>query len=275
MVEQANGIAVNRANWEDKAVAHGRDGTGFYGISAFKAGRDTLFPIEAGEIGDVAGLRILHLQCHIGLDTLSLARRGAHVTGVDFSSNAIAFATNLAREMKIPARFIETDVHDVRKAVPGEFDMVYATWGVLCWIPDVRSWMRVAASMLAPSGRLYLADGHPLVEDAQELRLPDGTTRIILRNGWQDSPIELISEEPYSYTGDAIEHAMTHQWVHSVSEIISGVAEAGLRLMFFHEHDRLGWQRFESMESLGNRLYALPESASGVPLAFSLMAVND
>jgi len=196
-------VELNRANWDERALIHAQDRTGFYRIAEFKAGADTLTPIEAAELGDVAGLRILHLQCHLGLDTLSLARRGAQVTGLDFSGNAIAFARELSSTIGLAATFVLADVSDVRAAVPGEFDLVYATWGVLCWIPDVRLWLRNAASMLATGGRLYLADDHPSAAQAEWAELADGSSALFVAETWRtpaDAP--LMDEAPHTYTGD-------------------------------------------------------------------------
>ncbi len=151
-------IAVNRLNWDERATIHARDTTGDYMLARFRAGEDALIEIEAAELGDVAGKRILHLQCHIGRDTLCLARRGATVTGLDFSPEALTVARQLAHETGLAATFVEGTVDDAPRLTPGPFDMVYSTWGTICWLPDMRSWARVIASVLAPGGELYFAD---------------------------------------------------------------------------------------------------------------------
>jgi 2-polyprenyl-3-methyl-5-hydroxy-6-metoxy-1,4-benzoquinol methylase len=147
---------INRAHWDDRAEIHARDATGFYRIAEFRTGADTLTPIETAELGDVSGLRVLHLQCHLGLDTLSLVRRGAIVTGLDFSAKALGFARQLSAETGLHATFVEGDVHKVRDLVEGTFDLVFATWGIFCWIPDVARWLRGAASMLHPAAGFTL-----------------------------------------------------------------------------------------------------------------------
>jgi SAM-dependent methyltransferase len=274
---------MNRANWEERALIHARDTTGFYRIAEFRAGADTLTSIESGELGDVSGLRILHLQCHLGLDSLSLARRGARVTGLDFSSNAVSFARELASSTSLDAVFVEADVDNVRSAVAGHFDLVYATWGVLCWIPDSRRWFSNAASMLAAGGRVYLADDHPAAIQTRETSLADGTSPIVfdehsaiaVGEPWRtgaDAP--LMIEEQHTYTGDTttLEHAITRQWLHPLSEIVTGLLEAGLTLEFLHEHDRLPYRRYETMKSDSSGLWRLPAEMPGPPLAFSLMA---
>ena len=131
-------------------------------------GEDTLFPIEASELGDVSGKRLAHLQCHIGVDTLSLARRGALATGLDFSSVAVQSAQRLAAETKLPAHFVRADVYDAASAMQGPFDIVYVTWGSLNWLPGIWRWARVVAELLSPGGFLYLAEQHPAISIMKE-----------------------------------------------------------------------------------------------------------
>jgi 2-polyprenyl-3-methyl-5-hydroxy-6-metoxy-1,4-benzoquinol methylase len=142
-------IEINLRNWNERAAIHARDATGDYMLDRFRAGEDTLHAIEAAELGDVAGMRILHLQCHIGRDTLCLARRGADVTGLDFSSAALQIARQLADETGLRARFVQGRVSQALQLTPGPFDLVFATWGTICWLPDVQDWAKVIASVLA------------------------------------------------------------------------------------------------------------------------------
>ena len=160
--------AANRLNWDERVAVHLRDAGSIYPIDAFRAGADTLMPIETAEIGDVSGRRIAHLQCHFGLDSLSLARRGADVTGLDFSASAIAAARALAEDTGLSARFVEGDVYEARSLLAGHFDMVYVTWGTIIWLPDIRKWAATVASLLAPGGNLYLAEGHPFLPQFAE-----------------------------------------------------------------------------------------------------------
>jgi SAM-dependent methyltransferase len=266
---------INRIHWEDRAEIHARDSTGFYRIAEFRAGADTLTPIETAELGNVSALRVLHLQCHLGLDTLSLARRGATVTGLDFSAKAIGFARQLSAETELRATFVEGDVHDVRDLIAGTFDRVFATWGIFCWIPDVTSWICCAASMLHPGGRLYIADDHPTAAQLEEQPGPDGRPRLVVTEPWRttsNAPVEYHAAQ--SYTGDAaqIDHTANHQWPHELSAFINGIVDGGLSLSFLHEHDRVPWRRFPSMERAEAGLWRLPANAPGVPLAFSLLA---
>jgi len=147
-------IDMNRRSWDERAAIHARDSTGFYTLDRFRAGESALNGIEADELGDVRGKRVLHLQCHIGLDTLRLARLGAVVTGLDFSGAAVEAARGLAGETGLQADFVQGTVDEAPRLTPGPFDLVFTTWGVLCWLPDMRIWASVVASVLAPGGEL-------------------------------------------------------------------------------------------------------------------------
>lgn len=262
---------ANLANWNNRAALHIRDATGFYNVEGFLAGEDKLYAIEASEIGDVKGKRLLHLQCHFGLDTLSLARRGALVTGLDFSPVAIAGARDLANRASLPATFVEANVYDARTVIDGHFDMVFSTWGTICWLPDVTRWAKIVADMLAPGGSFYFLDSHP---SAQVLDQHDG--RLEPTYGWRtpmDDPDAF--PETTSYTGDAHRETITnYNWIHPLSDIIGGLLAAGLRLEFLHEHEVLPYRLFPMMVPAGQGLFRLPDGAVPIPLSFSLKAVK-
>jgi 2-polyprenyl-3-methyl-5-hydroxy-6-metoxy-1,4-benzoquinol methylase len=262
---------ANLAAWNTRAALHLRDATGFYGVEEFLSGADTLYPIEASEIGDVAGKRLLHLQCHFGMDTLSLARRGAIVTGLDFSPVAIESARDLAARSRLQGTFVQADVYDARRAVPGEFDVVYTTWGTICWLPDIRAWAKVVAGMLAPGGVFYFADSHP---SAVVLDEREGTIRPSF--GWR-TPKEKpdVFDEAQSYSGDVLKDPITdYNWIHPLSDILTGLIEAGLTLEYLHEHEFLPYRLFPSMVPTGDKLFRLPDGAVPIPLSFSLRAVK-
>jgi 2-polyprenyl-3-methyl-5-hydroxy-6-metoxy-1,4-benzoquinol methylase len=147
-------VEMNRRNWDERAAIHARDITGAYSLDRFRAGEDALHAIEAAELGDVSGKRVLHLQCHIGRDTLCLVRRGATVTGLDFSGPALNVARRLSEQTGLKADFVEGTVDQAPHLTPGPFDLVFTTWGTICWLPDVKNWANVIASVLAPGGEL-------------------------------------------------------------------------------------------------------------------------
>jgi SAM-dependent methyltransferase len=263
-------FATNRRNWDERVPIHLRDNTGTYQIDAFLAGADTLFPIESAEIGDVSGKRLLHLQCHIGLDTLSLARRSAEATGLDFSPQAIETAQAFARRIGIAARFVEGNAYDAGTLAPGPFDVVYSTWGTITWLPDIVRWAQTVASVLAPGGFLYLADDHPA---AQMLEQVDGA--LVATYPWRTSPdAPLMFEARTTYAGDKTElaNSKSYQWIHPLSDVLSALLDAGLNIEMLHEHDRLPWKPFAMMIAAGRGLYRLPDGVSRIPLAYSLRA---
>jgi SAM-dependent methyltransferase len=263
-------MPANRRNWDERAAIHVENRTGFYSIDRLKAGEDILHAIEAAEIGDVTGKRLIHLQCHIGLDTLCLARRGAVATGLDFSPTAIAAARALASELAIPAEFVESDVYAARERLTGTFDIAFVTWGTICWLPDIRRWARVVAGVLSVGGVLYLADAHPSALALEEI---DG--RILPHYPWRvpaEAPLKF--EDAQTYTGDPTElvQKRNYEWIHPLSDIVTGLIEAGLELEFLHEHEQLPWKLFPSMVSDGDRLFRLSADAVPIPLSFSLKA---
>ena len=261
---------ANRKNWNDRAAIHLRDVTGAYMVDRFLAGSDTLFPIEASELGSVAGRHLLHLQCHIGLDTLSLARRGAVVTGLDFSPVAIAAASDFSRRTGIPGRFIEADVYDAPTVTGRVYDVVYTTWGTVIWLPDIRRWAHTVAAVLVEGGRLYFLDTHPQAETLEEQ-----SGRLIATYPWR-TPLEapLVVENATTYTGDEtpLAHPISYQWIHPLGDILSALASAGLVVDQVHEHDRLPFKLFPMMVETGERMYRLPDAAPPTPLAVSIGA---
>ncbi len=265
---------VNRVNWDDRAAIHMADRTGSYRVSEFLAGGDCLHDIEHDEIGDVRGKRIAHLQCHFGLDTLSLARRGASCVGLDFSPVALAGARDLQRRTGLDASFVAGNVYDARRLITGSFDLVYVTWGAINWLPDMKAWAQVVASLLKPGGALYLLEGHPSL-----LTIDEYSEKLHPAYDWRtppDRPIIMTEENSYTGDKDQIAHPETHEWIHPLSDIINAVIAAGLTLDWLHEHERLAWQFAPIMvkveEGLRRPLWRLPDGFPRLPLAFSLSA---
>lgn len=262
----ADPIEVNRRWWDESAVDH-HERT--YDLGPLRAGGDVLYPIEAGELGDLTGLRVCHLQCHIGSDSLSLLRRGAaEVVGLDFSAEAVQRATALATELGLAERatFVESTVQDARRALTGDFDLVFVTWGALPWLPSVTQWAATVASLLRTGGSLYLAESHPYAV-AFERREGRFVERFPYGAG-----VEVRSDEPGDYQDrDAVrQHTATVEYAHGLGEIVTAVLDAGLRLDFLHEHGALPWKPWDDLVLGDDRLYRLPDST--LPLSFSLRA---
>jgi SAM-dependent methyltransferase len=265
--------AVNRAHWDEKVALHlGPTG---YDLSDLRAGRGRLNAIEEAGLGPVDGLRILHLQCHFGRDSLILAQRGATVVGLDFSVPAIEAARALAAELGLADRacFVAADVYDAREAVPepAGFDRVYVTWGAICWLPDIVRWAAVVAFFLKPGGSLYLAESHPvaMVLD-DEAALPDGRPGFFAPYFSKDA---VVAQEAHDYVDETatVANATPHTWIHPLGDIVSALIGAGLRLDWLREHDAITWRMFAQLVERDDGLWQWPHRA-WLPLEFSLMA---
>jgi len=266
-------LSANRANWDERVAVH--LGPRGYNLAPLRAGRGVLNPIEEAELPPVAGKRVLHLQCHFGADTLTLAQRGAEVTGLDFSPAAIGAARGLAAELGLRARFVEANLYDAPEAVPGpgSFDLVYVTWGALCWLPDVAGWARVAAHFVKPGGAVYLAEGHPaalVMDDATPAGagLPGYFAPYLGRE-------ELVIDEAADYADPEarLAHSRTHQFIHPLSDVVNGLIGAGLRLEWLREHGSVPWRMFAALEESPPGSFRWP-GKPWLPLAFSLLAAR-
>ncbi|HKX10972.1 MAG TPA: methyltransferase domain-containing protein [Stellaceae bacterium] len=264
---------TNRANWDERVRVH--LGPGGYDLAALRAGRERLNAIEEAELGPVAGLRILHLQCHFGRDTLILAQRGAEVVGLDFSAPAISAARKLAAELGLEgrARFVEADLYDAEAAIaePRAFDLVFVTWGAIYWLPDIHRWGQIVAHFLKPGGALYLAEGHPAALVFDDLRpLPDGHPGYFLPY-FQREP--LICDDPKDYVDRAarLQNSRQVSWLHPLASTVTALLDAGLRLEWLREHDAVTWQMFSMLVEGPDGLYRWPDKP-WLPLAFSLRA---
>ena len=262
---------VNRANWDARVPAH--LASEFYGVEDFVSGARTLtqaVDFDRAHLGDVRGCALLHLQCHIGLDTLAWARLGATVTGVDFSERSIDAARDISRRSGVPGRFVLADVHEAPEALPETFDFVYASEGVLCWLPSVADWARVVRRFTRPGGTFYIRDGHPLAHALDGDR-SDG--RLVIKEPYFESgPIRY--DEPGTYTGDGAEitHTATYEWNHSLGEIVSAIADRGFRIESLQEYPFAGYQALPDMVRGDDGWWRLPDRPERLPSLFGLKA---
>jgi SAM-dependent methyltransferase len=265
---------LNRANWDERVAIHVASGS--YDLTELRAGRARLHAIEEAEFGPVEGLRIVHLQCHFGRDTLTLAQQGAAaIVGLDFSAPAIAVACRLAAELGLEdrARFVESDLYAAPAAIgePGSFDRVFVTWGAINWLPDIREWARIAASFLKPGGALYLAEGHPSALVFENSALAPGESPNFDVPYFPASGRVAHDATDYADDSAVLSNARTWWWNHTLGDIVSAIAGAGLRVEWLHEHDAVPWKMFDPLVTRGDRLYRWP-AERWLPLAFSLLA---
>jgi SAM-dependent methyltransferase len=267
---------VNRAWWDERVPIH--VGSTFYDVEGFRAGGSSLRPFEIEEVGDVAGKRLVHLQCHFGLDTLSWARAGASVIGLDFSPPAVEAGTKLAEEMGLDARFVCANLYDAGEALGGErFEIVYTGLGALNWLPDLPGWGSIVSELLEPGGMLYVAEFHPFTwvfaDDTLDIEYgyfhdPEGES---FDDGEQGS---------YADMTIPTRNNATVEWAHAMSDVVTAVLGAGLRIELLSEHDYTLFPRFNHLEldaeTLGaGVIYRQPEGTPRLPLMYSLRARSE
>lgn len=255
----------NRAAW-NHWVTRDTDSDHHKDVARFRATGSSLRPIELAEIGEVAGKSLLHLQCNMGSETLSWARVGASVTGVDIADDAIRAASELALESGLAraARFIRSDIYALPSVLDERFDIVIATYGALCWAPDVENWARVAAGYVAPGGRFLLVDLHPAGMAVNVDGADPSGLRMRLSRSYFHTPDPLTEEKP----GEPPVYA----WTYSLGEVVSAVAGAGLRIESLHEYPFAHWRQFPQLVESGDGYWRWPDSANSLPLLFSLRA---
>jgi SAM-dependent methyltransferase len=259
----------NENLWDHWTELHEK--SDFYNVAGFKAGKLTLCDIEKEELGDVAGKSLLHLQCHFGLDTLSWARLGARVTGIDFSEKAIARATSLSQETGIPATFVRSNIYDLPYTLAGQFDIVFTSYGVLCWLPDIERWAKVVAHFLKPGGTFLLVEFHPIASvfdlDAS------GELKVIYPYFSSPQPLELQVQGSYA-ASDPDYQGVEYGWNHSMGEYVTSLIAAGLRIESLREYPVANWRMFPFMEQGADGWWRLPGSMGEIPLMFSLKATK-
>ena len=261
-------IIENRELWNELTPIHER--SEFYDVEGFKKGRCTLESIELEELGDVSGKSLLHLQCHFGMDTISWARLGARVTGVDFSDKAITLARSLSKELGIKANFVCSDIYDLPKNLDGKFDIVFTSCGVLCWLPDLKKWAQVISHFLKPGGLFYIVEGHPFMmvfddsKDGKELKVTQSYFH-------KPEPTRWEADGDYAEGDTEVIHP-SYEWTHSLSDVVNALIYAGLRIEFLHEFSVCAWQRFPFMKQDKDGWWRLKDD--NIPLTFSLKATK-
>jgi SAM-dependent methyltransferase len=225
-------------------------------------------------LGNVAGLRGVHLQCHIGTDTVSLARLGARMTGVDLSPASLTEARRIAAAAGAgDVEFVESDVYSVPDRLPaGAFDLVFTGIGALCWLPDIRRWAGVVAGLLRPGGRLFLREGHPVLWSIDETR-----DELVVHHPYFERPEPIVFEDGGTYveTDAEFTHNVTHEWNHGLGEIVTALLDAGMELTALEEHDSVPWEALPGKMERGELgEWRLTERRERLPLSYTLQAVR-
>ena len=258
-------FSANKATWNDKVKVHAE--SDMYAMDAFKKGKTSLMQYELDALGDVNGKSLLHLQCHFGQDTLSWTRLGAKCTGVDLSDAGIKLAQQLNEELELDAKFICCNVLDTAKHVAGTFDIVFTSYGVIGWLPDLKPWGKMIAEKLKKGGVFYMAEFHPIVWMFDYL---DG--KPIMKYGYMQDEVIYEEYEGTYANEDSKMVSKEYGWNHGLSEVINALTEAGLKIEYLNEYN----------ESPYNVLPELVETKSGnyvtkdklYPLIFEIKATK-
>ena len=262
---------ANRRYWNGLVPIH--LDSEFYDVAAFKAVESALKPTELEEMGDVSGQSLLHLMCHFGLDTLSWARMGARVTGADFSEPAIKAARRLADDCDIEAVFIESDVYNLPSRLDGQFDIVFTSYGVLFWLPDVVRWAQIVAKFLRPSGVSYIVEFHPVCGIFEQ---PGGATDLAVSRPYftPDEPLRFEEGGSYAARDTRLEQRVTYSWPHPLGEVVTALIDAGLRIDFLHEFPFTVEEFFPSCVASPDGSFRLAKHDGSVPLLYSIKATK-
>ncbi len=255
----------NQEHWDELADVHARA----YNIEPLLRREPLLDDIQRKELGSVDGKTLLHLQCHIGTDTLSWALLGARVTGVDISGASLKQAEELAARIGVEAEFVHCSVYDLPEQLEGQFDIVYTSVGVLCWLSDLSAWARIIRRYLKPGGLFYIMESHPILGV-----FDDETDQLRVRYPYFQGPDPVRWPEDYPDYADSSYQVQTpsYEWQWTISDVVNALIEAGLDIEFLHEHDRLHWQGLPCMVREG-RWWLMPANRRAqLPLAFSLRA---
>jgi SAM-dependent methyltransferase len=263
-------VSRNLKHWNEVTPIHEK--SKLYDVEGFKRGGSRLSPLEREEVGDVAGKNLLHLQCHFGLDTMSWARLGAKVTGVDFSDKAIDLARSLSQELGIDVDFICSDIFDLPEVLKKKFDIVFSSNGVLCWLPDLSAWANIIARFLKPEGFFYIVESHPVADVFENER---DTKELKARHSYfySPQPAKWIPEGTYADKEAKVTNP-TYEWTHPLSDIVNSLISAGLRIDFLHEFPYLNWDFFPFMEKDKDGWWRFKERKETIPLMFSLKATK-
>jgi 2-polyprenyl-3-methyl-5-hydroxy-6-metoxy-1,4-benzoquinol methylase len=261
-MEHKDYFKANKELWNQRTIVH-KDSS-FYKLEGFRKGETVLTPIELNEVGDVKNRTMLHLQCHFGMDSLDWARRGAIVTGVDISDEAINEATKLNKELGLNASFICCNVLDTSQYVPGHFDIVFTSYGTIGWLPDLQPWANMIAEKLKPGGTFYIADFHPVL-----WMFDDSFTKITY--SYENKEV-IVTENQGTYTDrDADIKGKEYGWNHSISELLNALLNAGLQLQFFNEHMYSPYPCFNNSVEYETGKWHIKGLEGKIPMVYSLM----
>ncbi|MBK8493307.1 MAG: class I SAM-dependent methyltransferase [Saprospirales bacterium] len=259
-------LNTNKKSWNIQVDVNFK--SDFYDVPGFLAGRNSLNSIELELLGDVKGKSILHLQCHFGQDTLSLARMGAQVTGVDFSEQAIEKARSLASEMQLDAEFICCDVYGLKEILDKKYDIVFTTYGTIGWLPDMDRWADIVSTFLRPGGQFVFAEFHPVVW------MFDDEFEKVAYSYLQSEMIQEETSGSYADRNADVKMELI-SWNHGLSEVMSSLIRHGIRIDQFHEYNYSPYNCFKGTEEFEPGKFRIQKWGNNLPMVYSLLGVKE
>jgi 2-polyprenyl-3-methyl-5-hydroxy-6-metoxy-1,4-benzoquinol methylase len=254
-------LNINRNAWNHKTSIHTH--SEFYDMPSFKNGENSLKEIELDLLGDVTDRFILHLQCHFGQDSMSLSRLGALVTGVDFSDEAINYAARLADELHLDTQFVLSDVYDLKNHLAGQFDVVFTSYGVIGWLPDLDKWAEIIHHFLKPGGSLIMVEFHPVIW------MFDNDFEKVAYSYFKDG--QIVEKEQGSYADrNNTSEITTITWNHSLGEVLSSLLKQGLQVKDFREYDYSPYNCLNDMYESSPGKYRIKQFGHKIPMVYAL-----
>ncbi len=256
----------NRESWNELTSLHVK--SDFYNLKRFKKGNTSLNHIELDEIGEVKGKKLLHLQCHFGMDTLSFARLGAIVTGIDISDESIKVATELSEELALPARFFRSNVYEIGKVLDERFDIIYTSYGAINWLNDLDKWAKIINHYLKPGGIFYMVEFHPFIYTLnEELQIKEYY--------FKTKPIETRVNRTYTENSQVSKKNLKHvEWHHSLSEVLNSLITNGLQIDLFNEFPYQVYNCFRNMIEIEKGKWVFEKYKDKIPYMFSIKAIK-
>ncbi|MHA1827161.1 MAG: class I SAM-dependent methyltransferase [Candidatus Heimdallarchaeaceae archaeon] len=261
-------MKINLKRWNETTLMHYESKE--YDLEGFLKGKNSLHSIELEELGDVSGKTLLHLQCQFGMNTLSWARLGAKVTGVDYSNVAIDLANSINRKLQLPAKFICSNIYDLPKVLDEQFDLVFTSYGVLTWLPDLKKWAEIVSMFLKPGGTFFIAEFHPFVNIFDD----EHPSELIYKYPYfhSEAPLHFKSEYTYTNSEKPVENVDAYEWQHSLSDIINSLISAGLTIQNFKEYPVTFFKQFPFLEKDSDSVWRVKDNKYEIPLVFSIKA---
>jgi SAM-dependent methyltransferase len=269
-------MRANEANWDARTPIHVE--SQFYGLDGSRPPARWFAPFEWDDLGDIRGHALVHLQCHLGTETIEFARCGAKTTGLDFSREAIRYARQLAQHREVEIDYVRANVYDATEELGGQqFDVVYTGKGAVCYLPDLPAWASVVTALLRPGGQLYLVEFHPVLQALSPAPAPSDGPELLLRHDYLEGRGAIERDATYTYTDGPplTTNTIAYEWAHGLGEVITALVDAGLTITLVRETNLVPWQRFDRMvRDDESGWWRLPTTDPYIPFLYAVRATK-